>query len=91
MAKTRVIAHNYQDPIVHQIARRNNGIIGGTTAICRAGKEMRNKRNETAVICSVAFMIEDFVTLSGGRVKALTPIARIKDGEYCVSRCPMIR
>ncbi|MFQ5836368.1 MAG: quinolinate synthase NadA [Candidatus Bathyarchaeia archaeon] len=91
MAKARVIAHNYQDPIVHQIVRRNNGIIGGTTAICRAGKEMCDKSNETAVICSVAFMIEDFVTLSGGKVKALTPIARIKDGKYYVSRCPMIR
>ncbi len=91
MAKTLAIAHNYQDPIVHQIVRQNNGIIGGTTAICRAGKEMRNKSNETVVICSVAFMIEDFVTLSGGGVKALTPIAQIKDGKYCVSRCTMIR
>jgi len=90
MAKTLTIAHNYQDPIVHQIVRQNNGIIGGTTAICRAGKEMCDKSNETAVICSVAFMIEDFVTLSGGGVKALTPIAQIKDGEYYVSRCPMI-
>lgn len=52
---------------------------------------MRNKGCGTAVICSAAFMIEDFVTLSDGRIKALTPVAWIKNGEYFMSRCPMIR
>lgn len=91
MAKVIAIAHNYQRPIVQQVVRQNNGIIGGTTGICRAGKEMRAKGNRTAVVSSVAFMVEDFITLSGGTVKTLTPVAWIKNGEYHVSRCPMIR
>lgn len=90
MAKVIVIAHNYQHPIVQQIVRQNNGIIAGTTGICRAGKEMRDKDNGTAVICSVAYMVEDFITLSDG-MKALTPVAWIKKEEYHASRCPMIR
>jgi len=91
MAKVITIAHNYQHPIVHQITRQNNGIIGGTTGICKAGREMRGKSNRTAVVCSVAFMVEDFITSSNGTVKALTPVARIKNGEYHTSRCPMIK
>ncbi|UCE16275.1 MAG: quinolinate synthase NadA [Candidatus Bathyarchaeota archaeon] len=91
VAKVITIAHNYQHPIVHQIVRQNNGIIGGTTGICRAGRELCGKNNRTAVVCSVAFMIEDFITSSNGTVKALTPVARIKNGEYYTPRCPMIK
>lgn len=90
MANVLLIAHNYQPQSVQQIARQTNGLIAGTTGICKAGKQMHGRKDVTAVICSVAYMVEDFVTLSGG-VKALTPVAWVKDGEYHMSRCPMIR
>lgn len=90
MAEVFLIVHNYQSPTVQQIARQTNGLIAGTTGICKAGKQMYGRKDLTAVICSVAYMVEDFVTLSGG-VKALTPIAWVKNGEYYMSRCPMIQ
>jgi quinolinate synthase len=90
MANVFLIVHNYQPPTVQQIARQTNGLIAGTTGICKAGKQMRGRKDVTAVVCSVAYMVEDFVTLSHG-VKALTPVAWVRNGEYYMSRCPMIQ